>query len=76
MQKHESKKSLWQDADGWHCAHVVGHAVTIRQLDARTLDVSIDGHSRRWRATGKNPLKDAEKAILAMLTPPRGNDRG
>jgi hypothetical protein len=75
MQKHESKKSLWQDADGWHCAHVVGHIVAIRQLDERTLDVSIDGHSRRWAATGKNPVKEAERSLLAMLTPLRESDR-
>jgi hypothetical protein len=71
MRKDETRKPIWRSADGWYVAHVVGHSVTIRQVDEQTLDVSIDGHGRRWRACGEHPLQEAEQAVVAMLQGPR-----
>jgi hypothetical protein len=60
-------RSVWHDADGHRTAHLAGHLVQLRQVDECTLDVCIDGYSRRWSARGKRPLREAERAIVAML---------
>ncbi len=64
-------RCVWHDADGRRTAHLAGHLVQLRQVDERTLDVCIDGYSRRWTARGKDPLLEAERALATLLRKPR-----
>jgi hypothetical protein len=66
-----ASRSRWRDADGFRIAHLAGHLVQVRLLDERTLDVCIDGYPHRWAARGEDPLREAERAVAALLRAPK-----
>ncbi len=69
----KAPRGVWHDTEGRRTAHLAGHLVQLQQIDERTLEVCIDGYSRRWTARGKDPLHEAQRAIVSLL---RASRRG